>query len=99
MVGDSRPDTGNHRDIAGEVPATEAPMKSKELEVINLRLDFMGMVLGVLAGALPPREAAHVVQLIGERIGQQLGREPASKDAEAAVAADLALILAALQQR
>ncbi len=74
-------------------------MKSKQLEVINMRLDFMGVVLAVLARALPPREAAHAVRVIGERVVEQLGRDPASESAEEAVAADLALILAALQQR
>ena len=74
-------------------------MKSKQLEVINMRLDFMSMVLAVLARALPPREAVHAVQRIGERVVEQLGREPAAESAEEAVAADLAPILAALQQR
>lgn len=99
MVDDSRPDTGNHRVIAGDVPVTEAHMNSKQLEVINMRLDFMSMVLAILARTLPPREAAHAVQLIGERAVEQLGREPACESAEEAVAADLAPIIAALQQR
>ena len=57
MVGDSRSRSGKHGDLAGDVPVTETLMKSKQLEVINMRLDFMSMVLAVLARALPPREA------------------------------------------
>jgi len=53
----------------------------------------------VLARSLPPREAAHAVQVIGERVVEQLGRDPVSESAEEAVAADLAPIIAALQQR
>ena len=48
-------------------------MKAKQVEVINMRLDFMSMVLAVLARSLPPREAAHAVQVIGERVVEQLG--------------------------
>ena len=99
MVGDNRPRTGNHCSHAGDVPVTEAPLKSKQMEVINMRLDFMSMVLAVLARSLPPREAAHAVQVIGERVVEQLGRDPVSESAEEAVAADLAPIIAALQQR
>ena len=73
-------------------------MKSKQLEAINLRLDFLSMVLSVLARSLPPLEAAGAVQVIGGRIIEQLGRNPAQA-AEEAVASDLAPILAALQQR
>ncbi len=98
-VGDRRCRTGNHCSHAGDVPVTEAPLKSKQMEVINMRLDFMSMVLAVLARSLPPREAAHAVQVIGERVVEQLGRDPVSESAEEAVAADLAPIIAALQQR
>ena len=52
-------------------------MKSKQMEVINMRLDFMAMVLTVLARSLPPREAAHALQVIGERVLEQLGHDPA----------------------
>ena len=97
-VGDSRSAGGNHCAHAGGLPVPEATMKAKQLEVINLRLDFMSMVLAVLARSLPPLEAARAVQVIGERVVEQLGRNPAEA-AEAAVAADLAPILAALQQR
>lgn len=74
-------------------------MKAKHLETINLRLDFLSMVAAVLARSLPPREAAHAVHAIGERLIEQLGRQRVSESAEEAVAADLAPILAALQQR
>lgn len=74
-------------------------MDAEQLEAINMRLDFMSMVLAVLARSLPPREAAHAVQLIGERLVDQLGREPVSESGEEAVAADLAPIVAALQRR
>ena len=37
--------------------------------------------------------------MIGERVVEQLGRDPVSESAEEAVAADLAPIIAALQQR
>jgi hypothetical protein len=98
-VGDGAAQFTNHPGMAGDVPAPEVPMKLKPLEVINLRLDFMRMVLAVLARALPPLEAARAVQLIGERVVEQLGREPASETVEEAIADDLAPILAALQQR
>ena len=74
-------------------------MKSMQMEVMNTRLDFISMVLAVLARSLPPREAAHAVQVIGERVVEQLGRGPAPEGAEEAVAADLAPIIAALQRR
>lgn len=74
-------------------------MKSNQVEVINMRLDFMRTVLAVLARSLPPREAAHAVQVIGARVVEQLQRDSASKSAEEAVAGDLAPIMAALQQR
>jgi hypothetical protein len=74
-------------------------MRAKQLEVLKLRLDFMSMVLAVLSRSLPPREAAHALQVISGRVVEQLGRERASACAEAAVAADLAPVLAALQQR
>lgn len=74
-------------------------MTEEQLEVIHMRLDFMSMVLAVLAKSLSPREAAHAVQVIGERVIEQLGRDPVSESAEEAVAADLAPIIAALQQR
>ena len=74
-------------------------MKVNQLEVINMRLDFACMALAVLARSLPPREAAHALRVIGERVVEQLGREPASENADEAVAADLAPIIAALQQR
>ena len=99
MVGDNRCRTGNHAAHAGDAPVTEATMKAKQVEVINMRLDFMSMVLAVLARSLPPREAAYAVQVIGERVVEQLGRDPVSESAEEAVAADLAPIIAALQQR
>ncbi len=98
MVDDIRGRFGNHGDFAGEVPVTEAPMRSKQLETINMRLDFLSMVVSVLARSLPPLEAARAVQAIGERVIEQLRRDPAEA-AEEAVAADLAPILAALQQR
>lgn len=98
-VGDSRCSTRNHGAIAGEVPVSEIPMSAEQLDAINMRLDFMSMVLAVLARSLPPREAAHAVQVIGERVVEQLGRQPVSESAEEAVAADLAPIIAALQQR
>ena len=66
-MGDRRFRTGNHCSLAGDVPVTDAPLKSKQMEVINMRLDFMAMVLTVLARSLPPREAAHALQVIGER--------------------------------
>ena len=99
MVGDNRARTGNHCSHAGDVPVTEAPLKAKQLEVVNMRLDFMAMVLTVLARSLPPREAAHALQVIGERVLEQLGHDPAPESAEEAVATDLAPIIAALQQR
>lgn len=74
-------------------------MEEKQIEVIKTRLDFMSMVMAVLARSLPPREAAHAVQVISALVVEQLGQEPASENAEEAVAADLAPILAALQQR
>lgn len=74
-------------------------MNAKQRETINLRLDFVSMVLAVLARSLPPQEAAHAVNVIGERVIEQLGRSPVSKSADEAVAADLAPIIAALQQR
>lgn len=77
----------------------ETPMSAERLDAINMRLDFMSMVLAVLARSLPPREAAHAVQVIGERVVEQLSRDPVSESAEEAVAADLAPIIAALQQR
>ena len=39
-------------------------MSAEQLDVINMRLDFQSMVLAVLARSLPPREAAHAVQVI-----------------------------------
>ena len=99
MVGDRSCRTGNHAAHAGDVPVTEATMKAQQVEVINMRLDFMSMVLAVLARSLPPREAAHAVHVIGERVVEQLGCDPVSESAEEAVAADLAPIIAALQQR
>jgi hypothetical protein len=51
-------------------------MKAKQVEVINMRLDFMSMVLAVLARSLPPREAAHAVQVIGERVRRTVGPRP-----------------------
>lgn len=74
-------------------------MNAKQRETINLRLDFVSMVLAVLARSLPPQEAAHAVNVIGERVIEQLGRSPVSESADEAVAADLAPIIAALQQR
>ena len=74
-------------------------MSAEQLDAINMRLDFMSMVLAVLARSLPPREAAHAIQVIGERVVEQLGQQPVSESAEEAVAADLAPIIAALQQR
>lgn len=56
MVGDNRCRTGNHAAHAGDAPVTEATMKAKQVEVINMRLDFMSMVLAVLARSLPPRK-------------------------------------------
>jgi hypothetical protein len=85
--------------MVGDVPAAEAVMTEEQLEVIHMRLDFMSMVLAVLARSLSPREAAHAVKVIGERVIEQLGRDVASESAEEAVAADLAPIIAALQQR
>ena len=73
-------------------------MMTEQLETIKLRLDFLSMVLSVLARSLSPLEAARAVQVIAERVVEQLGRNPAEA-AEEAVAADLAPILAALQQR
>ena len=89
----------NHDAMAGDLPVTETIMSAEQLDVINLRLDFQSMVLAALARSLPPREAAHAVQVIGERVVEQLGRDPVSESAEEAVAADLAPIIAALQQR
>lgn len=63
------------------------------IEVIRMRLDFLSMVLSVMARSLPPLEAARAVQVIGERVIAQLGRDPAEL-AEEAVVADLAPILA-----
>ncbi|MDP1691746.1 MAG: hypothetical protein Q8L49_07320 [Burkholderiaceae bacterium] len=74
-------------------------MSVDQLDVINMRLDFQSMVLAVLARSLPPREAAHAVHVIGERVVEQLGRDPVSESAEEAVAADVTPIIAALQQR
>lgn len=74
-------------------------MSAEQLDAINMRLDFMSMVLAVLTRSLLPREAAHAVQVIGERVVEQLGRQPVSESAEEAVVADLAPIIAALQQR
>ena len=74
-------------------------MTEEQLEVIHMRLDFMSMVLAVLARSLSPREAAPAVKVIGERVIEQLGRDVVSESAEEAVAADLAPIIAALQQR
>ena len=97
--GDNGRNTGNHGVMVGDVPAAEAVMTEEQLEVIHMRLDFMSMVLAVLARSLSPREAAHAVKVIGERVIEQLGRDVASESAEEAVAADLAPIIAALQQR
>ena len=99
MVGDNRCRTGNHAAHAGDVPVTEATMKANPGQLIIRRLDLMSMARAVLASPPPPREAAHAVQVIGERDVEQLGRDPASESAEEAVAADLAPIIAALQQR
>ena len=74
-------------------------MTDEQLEVIHMRLDFMSMALAVLARSLSPREASHAVQVIGERVIEQLGRDPVSESVEEAVAADFAPITAALQQR
>jgi hypothetical protein len=74
-------------------------MKSKQLEVIHMRLDFMSMVLAVLAQVAATAGSRPCGQVIGERVIEQLGRDPASESAEEAVAADLAPIIAALQQR
>lgn len=74
-------------------------MTTEGIEDIRLRLDFMVMVLTVLARSLPPREAAHAVKEFGEGVVEQLGRPAVSEAAESAVAADLAPIIAALQQR
>lgn len=69
------------------------------MDVVNMRLDFVTMVLATLARALPPREAAHALQVIGERVVQQLAQGPVIESAEEAVAADLAPIIAALRHR
>lgn len=53
-------------------------MSAEQLDAINMRLDFMSMVLAVLARSLPPREAAHAVQVIGEGVVEQFGRQPVS---------------------
>ncbi len=82
-----------------ESPVTKTATKAEALDVINLRLDFLRMVLSVLAGSLPPREAAHAVQMIGERVIERLGRGPVPEGAEEAVAADLAPVLGALRRR
>jgi hypothetical protein len=74
-------------------------MNEEQVEAINMRQDFTNMVLAVVASSLSPREAAHAVKVIGERVIEQLGRDPVSEIAEEAVAADLATIIAALQQR
>lgn len=97
--GDDACPSRDHDAVAGGVPDPENLLKAKHLEAINLRLDFLSMVLAVLARSLPPREAAHAVHAIGERLIEQLGRQRVSESAEEAVAADLAPILAALQQR
>ena len=99
MGGDNESGNRNHHAHAGDGPVAEEAMEASQLEVIHMRLDFMSMVLAVLARSLPPREAAHAVQVIGERVIEQLGRDPVSESAEEAVAADLAPIIAALQQR
>lgn len=97
--GDDLCPTRDHDAVAGRVPVPESLMKAKQVEVINMRLDFISMVLAVLAGSLPPREAARAAHVIGERVIEQLERLPVSRSAEEAVAADLAPIIAALQQR
>ena len=71
---------------------------AEQIDVINMRLDFMSMVLSVLARSMSPLEAARAVRVIGERVIEQLGQVPEAA-AEEAVVADLAPILAALQQR
>jgi hypothetical protein len=99
MGGDKPCSTANHGAQTGTPSVTELSMNTNELETVTMRLDFMSMVLAVLARSLPPREAAHAVHLIGERVVKQLGHELVSGSAEEAVAADLAPIIAALQQR
>ena len=98
MVDDSAADTGNHGASAGDVPVRKEPAMAEQIDVINMRLDFMSMVLSVLARSMSPLEAARAVRVIGERVIEQLGQVPEAA-AEEAVVADLAPILAALQQR
>lgn len=97
--GDNGRSSGNHGVIAGEVPVKEKIMSAEQIEAMNMRLDFQGMVLAVVAGSMSPQEAAHAVQVIGKQVVEQLGRDPVSESAEEAVAADLARIIAALQRR
>ena len=85
--------------MARDIEPAEASTKSTQLEVINLRLEFLSMALAALAGQMPDREAGHAARVIGEKIIEYLGREPVSEDAERAVAEDLAAILSALRQR
>ena len=98
MVDDSAADTGNHGVSAGDVPVRKELAMTEQIDVINMRLDFMSMVLSVLARSMSPLEAARAVRVIGERVIEQLGQVPEAA-AEEAVVADLAPILAALQQR
>lgn len=63
-------------------------MSAEQTEAMNMRLDFQGMVLAMVAGSMSPQEAAHAVQVIGEQVVEQLGRDPVSESAEEAVAAE-----------
>jgi hypothetical protein len=73
-------------------------MKSRPIDDINRRLDFVNMVLEELAMALPPEEAARAVRAIGHRVVQHLASGPVSETADEAIAADLAPILSALKR-
>lgn len=88
---------GIDRGVARDTGVAEAQLSSTRLEVINLRLEFLSMVVAVLARELPQPQATHVAQGVAEKIVGYLAREPVSEDAEEAVAKDLAPIMDSLR--
>ena len=71
-------------------------MKHRDLQAVNARLDILGMTLVELARSMSTDEARLAAEGIRERINGRIQQAPLRGGADAAAAADLAPILAAL---
>lgn len=71
-------------------------MKPRDLQALNARLDILAIALVELARSTPSNEARRVAEGIQMGLNGRMQRAPLRGDADAAAAADLAPILAAL---